>query len=129
MRDANAGYADCQWAEGWHRYLGTADKAAHPYAAPFNSSRLAGAAPALIVTAQDDHLRDESLRYAQRLHELGVAVREHVLTDQTHWPCGLTDTALADRSWAPALRDLFRSFLSKTASNQRSAPALASIQA
>jgi acetyl esterase len=128
VRDANAGYADCQWAEGWHRYLGTADKAAHPYAAPFNSSRLAGAAPALIITAQDDHLRDESLRYAQRLHESGVAVREHVLTDQTHWPCGLTDPALAERSWAPAVRDLFRSFLSKTASNQRSAPALASIQ-
>lgn len=129
VREANAGAGDCPWAEGWHQYLGTADKAAHPYAAPFNSSRLAGAAPALIVTAQDDYLRDESLRYAKRLHESGVPTREHVLTEPTHWPCALTDAALVDRPWAPAVRDLFRSFLSKTASNQRSAPALASIQA
>jgi acetyl esterase len=129
MREANTGDADCPWVVGWNQYLGTADKAAHPYAAPFNSSRLAGAAPALIVTAEDDHLRDESLRYAQRLRESGVAVREHVLTETTHWPCALTDTALTDRPWAGAVRDRFRSFLLKPASHSRSAGALAFTQA
>jgi len=126
MREANAGVADCQWAVGWHQYLGSADKAAHPYAAPINSSRLAGAAPALIVTADDDLLRDESLRYARRLRESGVAVREHVLSGPTHWPCALAKPALAERPWADTVRELFRSFLTKTASSQRSAYALAS---
>jgi acetyl esterase len=125
MREANAGVADCQWATGWHQYLGSADKAAHPYAAPINSSRLASVAPALIVTADDDLLRDESLRYARRLRESGVAVREHVLSGPTHWPCALANPALAERPWAGTVRELFRSFLTKKASNQQSADALA----
>lgn len=125
MREANAGVADCQWAMGWHQYLGSADKAAHPYAAPINSSRLSGAAPALIITADDDLLRDESLRYARRLRESGVAVREHVLSGPTHWPCALAKPALAERLWAGTVRDLFRSFLTKKTSNQQSAHALA----
>ena len=125
MREANAGVADCQWAVGWHQYLGSADKAAHPYAAPINSSRLAGAAPALIVTADDDLLRDESLRYARRLRESGVAVREHVLSGPTDWPCALANLSLAERPWAGTVRELFRLFLTKNVSNQRSVPALA----
>jgi acetyl esterase/lipase len=118
VREANAGYAGCQWADGWHQYLGSPEKAAHPYAAPVNSLRLSGLAPALIITAQDDLLRDESVRYVRRLRESGVAVRDHVLTGPTHWPCALADPAL-DQNWTGKVRDLLKSFLADAASPRR----------
>jgi len=128
VREANAGPAGCPWADGWHQYLGSADKAAHPYAAPLGSSRLSGAAPALIVTAEDDLLRDESLRYARRLRESGVAVHEHVLAAPTHWPCALAHSTTSNQPWAANVRSLFSSFLAETVSDRRAAHALASIQ-
>ncbi len=36
LREADAWPIGCHWAD----YLGTSDKAAHPYAAPANASRL-----------------------------------------------------------------------------------------
>jgi acetyl esterase len=120
VREANAGPSGCQWADGWHQYLGSADKAAHPYAAPVNSSRLSGVAPALIVTAEDDLLRDESLRYARRLRESGVAVREHVLPAPTHWPCALANPTLPE-NWTEQVRGLLKSFLADAVSNRRTA--------
>ena len=45
LREADAGPVGCRWADGWADYLGSPDKAAHPYAAPLNASRLAGARP------------------------------------------------------------------------------------
>lgn len=120
VREANAGPSGCQWADGWHQYLGSADKAAHPYAAPVNSSRLSGVAPALIITAQDDLLRDESLRYARRLRESGVAVREHVLTAPTHWPCALANPQ-SDQRWTEQVRGILKSFLTDAVSNRRAA--------
>jgi acetyl esterase len=112
MRQAEAGPVGCKWADGWQHYLGSAVQAAHPYAAPLESSRLAGLAPALVVTAEDDGLRDESLRYAQRLRAAGVTVREHVLSGPTGWPCALTESARD--GWAPALRDHFKVFFTET---------------
>ena len=118
MREAQAGDAGCQWADGWQRYLGTADKADHPYAAPLGSSRLGGLAPALVLTAQDDLLRDESLRYAQRLRESGVTVDAHVLDGPTGWPCAFNDRSNADASvagsWAEAVRDRFAALFAQT---------------
>jgi acetyl esterase/lipase len=118
VREANAGPSGCQWADGWHQYLGSADKAAHPYAAPVNSSRLSGVAPALIITAEDDLLRDESLRYARRLRESGVAVHDHVLSGPTHWPCSFANPDL-DQSWTGKVRGLFKSFLADAMSPRR----------
>lgn len=118
VREANAGPAGCQWADGWHQYLGSPDKAAHPYAAPVNSSRLSGLAPALIITAEDDLLRDESLRYARRLRESGVVVRDHVLTGPTHWPCALANPTL-DPTWIGKVRGLLKSFLADAVSPRR----------
>ena len=40
LREVDAGPVGCHWADGWAQYLGTPDKAAHPYAAPVNASRL-----------------------------------------------------------------------------------------
>ena len=43
--------------------------------------------PTLLVTADDDPMRDETHAYAARLREAGVPVTEAVLPGQTGWPC------------------------------------------
>jgi acetyl esterase/lipase len=52
----------------------TADRL-HPYAAPASSTRLAGLAPALIVTCDDDPLRDEAEHYGAKLIAAGVTTQ------------------------------------------------------
>jgi acetyl esterase len=115
IRSADAGPAGCKWADGWQHYLGSPEKAAHPYAAPSESSRLSGLAPALVVTAQDDPMRDESLCYARRLQESGVFVRQHVLSAPTGWPGVLCSDQRSEASWATALRDQFIQFFAESA--------------
>jgi acetyl esterase/lipase len=116
LRGAEAGPVGCRWADGWHSYLGTADQAAHPYAAPANASRLAGLAPALVLTAEDDPLRDEALRYGERLAESGIAVERHVLPGPTGWPTALADEPPAQCPCAAEALRHFRQFLARTAS-------------
>lgn len=125
IREAEAGPVGCQWADGWHQYLGRADQACHPYAAPLGSSRLAGLAPALIMTAEDDPMRDESVAYAERLRASGVAVRDQVLGGPTGWPCALahSDTDGPKEGWTTILREAFAQFLQGTASVLCSRPA------
>src|SRR5882757_1302518 len=124
IRSADAGPVGCQWADGWHQYLGSPEKAAHPYAAPLNSIRLAGLAPALVLTAQDDPMRDESQHYARRLRESGVAVRHAVLTAPTGWPCAFAHSDSAAEPWAAALREHAVMFFAATAASRHSASAL-----
>jgi acetyl esterase/lipase len=105
-RDAAAGPVGCKWADGWQAYLGTPDKAAHPYAAPSCGSRLHGLPPALVLTAQDDLMRDESLCYARRLQEAGTPVQAHIL-DAGGWPDALAGPRAP---WAAKVRDVFSDF-------------------
>jgi acetyl esterase len=74
-----------RWAEGWSRYLQCVFGHTHPYAAPCLCSRLSGLAPALIISAEDDPLRDEILAYAKRLGDAGVFLRQHILGQGTDW--------------------------------------------
>jgi acetyl esterase/lipase len=120
VREAKAGPAGCQWADGWHQYLGTPDKAEHPYASPIGSSRLAGVAPALLVTATDDLLRDEALSYAHKLRESGVAVRQHVLAAPTGWPCALYHGADQAAPWRAELCKCFTAFFADTSAGSLS---------
>jgi acetyl esterase len=117
IREADAGAIGCKWADGWNNYLGSPDKAAHPYASPLGSSRLAGVAPALVLTAEDDPMRDEGLTYARRLIDAGVVVREHVLTCRTGWPdsldCLVCREEAAAQPWAAAARDCFSTFFAE----------------
>ncbi|MDB5394971.1 MAG: alpha/beta hydrolase [Rhodospirillales bacterium] len=115
IRAAEAGPVGCKWADGWHSYLGSADKASHPYAAPLGASRLAGVAPALVVTAEDDPMHDESLAYAQRLRECGVFAEDHVLPAPTDWPNAFQQALVPDSAWPTQLRGLFTDFFAKTA--------------
>ncbi|OQM74207.1 alpha/beta hydrolase [Manganibacter manganicus] len=100
----------CRWAEGWNRYLGSSARACHPYAAPAYCQRLAGVAPALVITAQDDPMHDESLDYARRLREAGVAVRQHILTSRTGWPASYADCTDVKRDWEETVCGEFAAF-------------------
>lgn len=107
VRNAGVGEAGCRWADGWHLYLGSADKAAHPYAAPLGSRRLGGIPPALIITSDDCPMCDESIAYGRRLAECGVSVESHVVQDDGS-PVSPGPELPA---WAQDLTSLFSTFL------------------
>jgi acetyl esterase/lipase len=66
------------------------------YASPLHASELAGLAPAHVLTAEFDPLRDSGEAYARRLQEAGVKTTLHRFTAQTHGSSGLW------QSWPPA---------------------------
>jgi acetyl esterase len=53
-------------------------------ASPARSARLGGTAPALVITASNDPLRDEGIDYAHRLEREGVRVAHVNFSDQMH---------------------------------------------
>jgi acetyl esterase len=57
----------------WDQYLDDKDKL-NPYAVPMIAKSLENLAPAIVVSAQYDVLRDDTLAYAKRLEEDGVRV-------------------------------------------------------
>ncbi|MBI3230992.1 MAG: alpha/beta hydrolase [Burkholderiales bacterium] len=63
--------------KGYRDYLPRAADRTHPYASPLHSSRLKGLAPALLLSAEDDPLRDDAANYAQKLLDAGN-VAHHV---------------------------------------------------
>lgn len=97
-----------RWSDGWSRYLRAACGLFHPYAAPCQCTRLARVAPALVMTADDDPLRDETLGYADRLAAAGVAVRRQVLPAGSGWT-GLYRNE--EGPWLDAVADAFSSFV------------------
>lgn len=58
-------------AAAYRGYLHPADRS-HPYASPLQSSRLKNLPPALILSAEDDPLRDEAEAYGKKLTDAGV---------------------------------------------------------
>lgn len=59
-------------AFGYRGYLPRALDRIHPYASPLQSSRLRGLPPALILSTDDDPLRDEAGQYGAKLQAAGV---------------------------------------------------------
>lgn len=98
-----------RWADGWSHYL--SGGACHPYAAPRMCSRLSDLAPALLVTAADDPLLDETNAYADRLKQAGVMVRQHVFPAGTGWPSIYGGTSGEARTWQDDLCRQFSDFL------------------
>ncbi|HYW56976.1 MAG TPA: alpha/beta hydrolase [Polaromonas sp.] len=115
LRGAAAGPVGCMWADGWHHYLPRPEDATHPYAAPGASLRLAGLPPTLLITAEDDPLRDETLAYASRLRASGVSVHALVLSVSTGWPCSYHSPSCEEAAWMPEVREQLSQFLSNIA--------------
>ena len=111
LRQADTGHSPCQWTRGWRAYLGQAVQGDHPYAAPAGTRRLAGLAPALLLSTEDDPMRDETLAYAQALRQAGVWVRQALLQGPCGWPASLMRHApRADWAWLPLLRRQLKGF-------------------
>jgi acetyl esterase len=60
-------------AASYRGYLPNGADRAHPYASPLRSSRLRNLPQALILSAEDDPLRDEAEQYAAKLSAAGVS--------------------------------------------------------
>lgn len=111
LRDVRAGPVGCSWADGWRAYLPRADDAMHPYATPGRSMRLAGLPRTLLLTANDDPLRDETLGYAERLRAAGVRAQVARLTRPTGWPSSYTEHTEALPGWADEVRESLHDFM------------------
>jgi acetyl esterase/lipase len=59
-------------AAAYRGYLPHAADRSHPYASPLQSSRLKNLPPALILSTDDDPLRDEAEAYGNKLIQAGV---------------------------------------------------------
>ncbi|WP_244605533.1 alpha/beta hydrolase [Halorussus marinus] len=94
---------DMRWF--WDNYLRSEIDGANPYASPLRAPDLSEVAPATVVTAGFDPLRDEGIAYADRLADAGVAVRHDHFPDQPH---GFLSTSESVAAADAALDDLGR---------------------
>jgi len=62
---------DMEWF--WGHYLARGEDGKNPYACPAYANSLSGLAPAFVITAEYDPLRDEGEAYAVRLSDEGVS--------------------------------------------------------
>ena len=77
-------------------YLTRPADGSNPYASPLLASDLAGVAPAHVITAEYDVLRDAGEAYARRLDEAGVKTTLHRAPRHTH------GSSVLWQSWKPA---------------------------
>jgi len=71
-KDMNSACVADTCAASYRGYLPNAADRIHPYASPLQSSRLKNLPPALILSAEDDPLRDEAEQYGAKLSTCGV---------------------------------------------------------
>ena len=113
LRERMACATECKFADGWQQYLRSERDAEHPYAVPAHAMRLAGLAPALVLTSADDPLRDEALAYARRLREAGIEVTAEVLAPDTGWPDSLAQPPTNECPCAAGVERHLRAFFQR----------------
>lgn len=73
----------------WKHYLENESQGREAYASPMQAESLAGLPPAIIITAENDPLRDEGEAYARRLAGEGVSVNSQRFDGVMHEFFGL----------------------------------------
>jgi acetyl esterase len=68
----------------WEQYVHDVATRDNPDASPLRAPDLSGLAPAIVVVAEYDPLRDETVAYAERLGAAGVDVSVHRYDDMPH---------------------------------------------
>jgi acetyl esterase len=76
------GRGDMEWF--WNHYVPSIEDRNHPDASPLCAFDLSGLAPAYVVIAEYDPLRDEGQAYADRLAAAGIPVTVKRYEDQLH---------------------------------------------
>jgi acetyl esterase len=95
----------------WRWYLGEDPENVSPYAAPARAEDLSGLPAAYVLCAGLDPLRDEGLRYAERMTAAGVAVELHLVPSIPHGFASVPSAATSQqllREQAHVLRRAFR---------------------
>jgi acetyl esterase len=93
-------------------YLSGGGDAKDPRVSPLYADDVSGTAPAVVITAEFDPLRDEGEAYAERLRDAGVDVELHRFDGQIHGFFGLSSiTEGANKAMALAV-DRLRTALS-----------------
>jgi acetyl esterase len=98
---------DMRWF--WDHYLGDPAGRGDPLASPLRAGDLTGVAPALVVVAEYDPLRDEGIAYAERLRDAGVRVGLLELPGAVHGLLGMLGVADAAAKAASAIALALRS--------------------
>jgi acetyl esterase len=71
-------------AQAWAMYVPDPNDRTNPDAAPFYADDFTGIAPALIIAAECDPLRDEVIAYAQKLKDSGIQVQDSLYIGMPH---------------------------------------------
>ena len=104
-----------QWY--WNCYVPDASRRTDPPASPTHALDLGGVAPAVVVTAEFDPLRDEGEQYADRLRAAGVPTVSLRVEGQPHGFLGLAGAVAQPTDARRRIADMVRTSLDTPSSH------------